>query len=92
MKWVMVVLDGHFSNGHQVEEEKTYVASYDLDYGRGMGKVETTTDPTQAMWWPYSLDVFKAWKQVSPKYPIRADGKPNRPLSALTITVDTLDE
>jgi hypothetical protein len=31
--------------------------------------------------------VFAAWKQVCPTFPLRADGKPNRPLAALTITV-----
>lgn len=88
----MVVLDGNFVNDFGADTETTYVASYDLTYAHGLGKVETTTDPDDAMTWPTSLAVYEAWKQVCPTFPIRADGKANRPLTALTITTAKVDD
>jgi hypothetical protein len=36
------------------------------------------TDPT---------DAFELWRSVDPRDPVRPDGRPNRPLTAFTITV-----
>ena len=32
--------------------------------------------------------LFDLWKKVDPRQPIRADGKPNRPLTAFTVTIE----
>lgn len=62
-----------------------YLLSFDLDAHEGRGAIAMTVDPTKALTWPDVADVLAAWKAQSTVRPLRPDGKPNRPLSALTI-------
>lgn len=62
-----------------------YVLSYDLEAFAGLGDVQYTTDPARAMTWPDLESFHRAYTSVSMVRPTRDDGRPNRPLTALTV-------
>lgn len=86
MTYVIKILDGPFTG--------LYLEEYDpsrngLDpAGRPMiAHVMGTSDPSLAMRFDDRLEAWDCWRQVDPREPVRKDGKPNRPLTAFTITV-----
>jgi hypothetical protein len=63
-----------------------YLKQYDREAYNGRGAVTYTRDPAEAMRFP-SLPRVEALANVTPRCkPVRADGKPNRPRSAFTLT------
>jgi len=86
----VVGMAGSYYNESEMQDvpypDPCYVEDYDLDYMGGMGQVKFTADPAQARSWPHAVAAFEAWRQVSPTMPTRPDGRPNRPLTAFTIT------
>lgn len=74
--WVMVC---HTERGEQ------YLTSYDPEAydGRGSGRYSDSIE--QAMRFDSAKAVLDCWRQVPTKRPVREDGKPNRPLTAVTI-------
>lgn len=84
-KWVFAIYrDGLFGKPSE------YLKSYDLDWmwpdRKGTGMCELTKNIDEAMEFDSMSAVMDAWKQQSKKMPYRSDGKPNRPLSAFTIS------
>lgn len=73
----------HEIHGTPVNE---WLATFDIEYAGGVGVFTSTPDPQQAYPFDSLADVVSAWKRVSSTMPVRPDGKPNRPLSALTIS------
>lgn len=70
-----------------------YLLSFDPDHDDGRGSVESTDDPTEALRFPNALTAWEEWKRASTVHPVRlTDGKPNRPMTAFTITVIPADE
>lgn len=67
-----------------------FLESYDAEARRGMGFAEWTKDLGQAMVFVTSHAALKCWTQVPEARPTRADGKPNKPLTAFTVEVLTL--
>jgi len=67
-----------------------YLETYDAAYMRGRGRATFTSDPSKAMTWPTAVAVLEQWREVSPTRPIREDGRPNRPLTAYTITPEEI--
>lgn len=64
-----------------------YLKSYDLDGRDGMGSVTITAAVDEAQVFPLG-GALEAWRSTSTLRPSRADGKPNRPLTAYTIEVE----
>lgn len=64
-----------------------YVMAYDADAHQGRGEVQTTDDITKALHFPTQTEAWAAWKRQSRLQPLRSDGRPNRPLTAFTITL-----
>jgi hypothetical protein len=64
-----------------------YVKVYDPDGNNGGGYVETTPDVHAALAFETQIDAWQAWKAQSRVRPLREDGKPNRPLTTMTVTV-----
>lgn len=58
------------------------------DYPTGNG--DTTPNPAEAFPFATVEQAWEAWKRPSQKTPRRPDGKPNRPMTALTIEVSPL--
>lgn len=52
----------------------------------------TTDDPLLATTWPTAAAALEAWRTIDEARPWRPDGKPNRPLTAFTVTVLQRDQ
>jgi hypothetical protein len=77
---VIVFLDGPHAGA--------FLKRYDPDFRDGAGLVEVTEDPSQAQLFPDTVSAWEEWRRPSIVHPVRlTDGKPNRPMSAWTITV-----
>ena len=70
-----------------------YLKSYDPDYRNGLGRVVVTDDPREAQHFDNMIEAFNEWKRPSTVHPIRStDGKPNRPMSAWSVTAEDLGD
>jgi hypothetical protein len=54
--------------------------------------ITVTADPAKARLWPSVGDAMQTYREVLKSEPVRADGKPNRPLTALTVVIEQLEE
>jgi hypothetical protein len=76
---------GHPANGFTLAG--MYLRSYDPEFADGRGLAEWTADIELAMKFPTTGEAWMLWRRPSRVQPIRADGRPNRPLTAFTIEV-----
>jgi hypothetical protein len=67
---------------------RDYVKEYDPDGNNGQGEVTFTHNILRAKWYAAPEEALAEWQQQSKVKPLREDGKPNRPLSAFTMTVE----
>jgi hypothetical protein len=72
----------------QVPEVGWFVKAYDPDAHDGRGEVWWTPDPLDAMLFENGALAFDCYRQTSTVRPWRPDGRPNRPLTACTISVE----
>jgi hypothetical protein len=66
-------------------DEPTWLMSYDVEWMDGFGRADFTTDLAKAMRFDSARELFDVWTTQSKTCPWRPDGKPNKPLTALTI-------
>jgi hypothetical protein len=59
---------------------------------RRTGYTKWTHDPLMAIVYRTGQDAMAEWMRVSVAVPLRPDGRPNRPLSAFTITIMPLEK
>jgi hypothetical protein len=78
--------------GHDPEMEGKYVKEYDPDANDGLGFVLGVLNPEEAKKFDSAGDALRFYRQVSTVRPVRPDGKPNRPLTAYTISIETFRE
>lgn len=52
-----------------------------------MSHVRGTWDPAKALRFRSVAEAHACWTQVDPRQPLRRDGKPNRPLTAFTVSI-----
>lgn len=64
-----------------------YLAAYDPDHYNGRGEAHWTDDVNLAVRFDRISDAIACYQQVSMLRPRRKDGKPNRPLTSVTVTV-----
>lgn len=65
-----------------------YLAWYDPDLPDArQAMARFTTDPAQAKRFPDAAAALEEWRRVRTVDPVRADGQPNRPLTALTVSI-----
>ena len=69
-----------------------YVRSYDPDGNDGRGDLEITNDPARARVFTDAGEGLRVWRSQATACPIRWDGKPNRPLTAFTVTFEPAPE
>lgn len=85
MKWGLWVIDC-----------AAWLESYDPDGGGDVayptGTFTITRDRSAALAFDDPGAALECWRQVSTRTPRRPDGKPNRPLTALTVEVTRLDK
>jgi hypothetical protein len=65
-----------------------YLKSYVPEARNGLGSCEWTLDRSAACVYPDFTAAFEAWRQVPKNRPKRDDGRPNRPLTAYTVTFE----
>ena len=93
MKTLMVIAGDAFDIDVAPEPgNKVYLRSYDADTPDGRGAIVTTTVRDEALRFDDLAAAFECWKRTSATRPLRPDGKPNRPLTAYTITFETVAE
>jgi len=68
-----------------------YLEWSDPDGRGGMGDERWTDDVTKAKTFPTFADAMECWKAESSIRPVRPDGRPNRPLTAFSITVEKVE-
>ena len=67
-----------------------WLESYNPEAGNGRGLAMWTSDPEKAARFPSKEAAFKAW-QGSPRCkPVRPDGRPNKPLTAYSVSIEAL--
>jgi hypothetical protein len=69
-----------------------YLASYDVDAHEGRGEIAWTEDRHSAMIFKDAAAAMAIWQQQSTVTPLRPDGKPNRPMTAFSVELETLTE
>jgi hypothetical protein len=76
------------ANGESMRgAEGQYLLSYTPDGNDGRGDLVLTPERDDAKRYAGAAEAMEDWKRVSATHPKRPDGKPNRPLSAFTISV-----
>jgi hypothetical protein len=85
---VMVLLGTFTKEGNHLDlPDATYLESYDIeDYG-GRGSAAWAQDKNKAMRFTSVAHAMRVWNTQSKTMPIRADGKPNKPLTAFTVEI-----
>lgn len=84
------ILDGPLA-GEWVQTFDPDASAYDPPrYPTGSGS--STADPAKALRFDDPGEALEYWHQPSTVVPLRPDGKPNRPLTAFTVTVEELPE
>ena len=72
------------------DTEGMFLTDFDADANGGVGESKWSLDVTKAMrfeTWRAGMDV---WQTQSTVRPLRDDGKPNRPLTAFTVSIERL--
>lgn len=62
-----------------------FFVSADVDAKDGVGTFVLTNDPQKAMLFDDTMQAIEYQRRVSTVRPVRDDGKPNRPMTALSV-------
>jgi hypothetical protein len=74
----------------QIEDQ--YVEWYDPEAYDGRGDVQLTSDRAKAKLFASHEEAWTFWKQISKTRPKRADGRPNRPLTAFSVSIEPTED
>jgi hypothetical protein len=77
-----------FANGTACPHAGQFVERADFEAHNGQGRMAFTDDIRKALKFPTAGDAIQFWQTTSKGYPRRPDGKPNRPLTALTVQIE----
>ena len=84
MQKIAIQIQG-MPNGDATELDGKYLVDFDFEHNNGQGNGDFTDDPKQAKTFP-SLGAAMFYCRTQPKCrPYRADGMPNRPLTATNV-------
>jgi len=87
MAFVIQLIEDCGIGGSRSEHAGRFVTRYDPDYMDGVGRVWSCIDPRTAKQFTDRMEAFEFWRQTSTVRPVREDGKPNRPLTAFTVSI-----
>ena len=73
-------------------DEPAWLRALDVDAFAGLGHVTITHDRRKAMRFANVGEAWECWRRQSALVPLRPDGKPNRPLTAFTVTFDEIED
>ena len=80
------------ANGLSTNFDGMYLVSFDPDLRGGRGLVGAELDIKKAKRFDTLDEVLDFYGQRSKRFPNRADGQPNRPLTAMTIQIIEVQE
>jgi hypothetical protein len=86
----VVAAAGHLIHGSG-PPPGAWVSAYDPDAHDGLGEATWTTNTADALTFHSRQAAFAVWQQRSQVRPTRPDGKANRPLTAYTVSIETID-
>lgn len=79
-------------DNHQPDHRGDFLQGYDPEFMNGAGLATWTPDPTHALAFP-TMTSAKNLIMTSPRSkPTREDGKPNRPLTAYTLEIISIEK
>lgn len=80
----MVVVMRQFGTalGEPLPHDGEYLQDFDFEAFDGVGKITLTPDVQKAMKFADTAEAFAFYRTIPKCRPLRADGKPNRPLTA----------
>jgi hypothetical protein len=90
MTHIFVIRAVGFTNGRPCPHEDQFLKNFNHDAYGGQGYGEFTARPSEAKQFDSYLDAIEFWNKCSMVKPLRPDGKPNRPLTALTMIIEKL--
>ena len=85
-----VRLEGRQAYG--IDPAGLWLASYDPEFAEGRGLCDFTDDPASAARFPSAQAAMACYQARSRRQPTRPDGRPNKPLTAYTVTIEPLPE
>lgn len=68
-----------------------FLKRFDPDYKKGLGRAWWTSDRAEAVTFPSVTAALDEWKRPSSIQPIHLDGRPNRPLTAYSISFEIFE-
>ena len=74
--------------GHHCPHAGQYLEAFYHDLPDGLGYGKFTSDPKKAKRFASRADAMVFWNTQSTVKPLRADGQPNKPLTALSVSVE----
>lgn len=80
-----------FANGSDCPHTGQWLRSFDHDAFGGQGYGSFTVRPHEAMQFESLAEAFSFWDKPSTVKPLREDGQPNKPMTALTIAIERLE-
>lgn len=79
------------ANGKRHPSDGEFVRDADVDAANGVGEIVTTPDPAEAMFFTSADAAWIFWQRQSATRPYRADGLPNRPLTAFHMLIEPVE-
>lgn len=67
-----------------------WVKHYDPEANGGLGDVVWTDDPADALHFATAAAAFRCYRLVPVTRQVRDDGRPNRPLTAFTVSIEEI--
>lgn len=82
-----VMIAEGFANGQHCPHAGQYLETFDHEACGGIGYATFTTNLNAAMRFKDLAAAMAFWRKIPRNKRVREDGKPNRPLTALTVTI-----
>lgn len=79
-----------FANGTPCPHANQWVKQFDHNAYNGQGQGVFTPDPERALRFDSAAAAMMFWGRQSTVRPLRPDGEPNKPLTALTVVIEQL--
>lgn len=80
------------ANGTRSPFDGGFVKTFDPDAFNGRGDLDVVMKAKDARKFDTQVEALRFWQQQSTVKPTRADGKPNRPLTAFNVTIEPYPE
>lgn len=74
-------------NGQPTDVDGKWLSFYNPKAHRGRGEIRATIDPDKALSFTDRADAIKLWTTA---WGTRMDGRPNKPLTAYTVSIEPL--